>query len=149
LGFIDLDNAVERLVEGFNLRGVPEPMQHEPCGLLRDAEIAGQLRASDAFFVAGDQPNRDEPLPQAEFRILENRTNLDRKALSAGFALVSAAIREIVDLRAAAVWAERPVRPADRAEMLNARLLVRERCGQLGKGVECLQHARLQPLGGI
>lgn len=120
-------------------------MQHEPCGLLRDAQIAGELHASDAFLVAGDQPDRNEPLAQWQFRVSEDRADLYREPLPACLALVCTTVGEVVDFGRAAIWAERAARPADRAEVLDASLLVRERCRKFRESVECLQHARLQP----
>jgi hypothetical protein len=147
--FVNLNDATERRVERFDLRGVAEPMEHEPRGLLRDTKIASELRAGDALLVTSDQPDSDEPLPQWQLGIFENSTDLDGETLPTVTALVSAIIREIVNFGAATVWAERTLRPTDRAEMPDAGLLVRERCGQFGKGIECLQHARLQPMQGI
>jgi hypothetical protein len=111
-------------------------VRHEPSGLLSDANVAGELRASDAFLVAGDQPDCDEPLPQWQFRILEDRPDFDREALPAITALVRLIVREVVDPRSAAVWAERAICPPDRTEMPDTALLVRESFGQFLKGVE-------------
>ena len=55
-------------------------MQHEPCGLLGDADIAGKLSAGDTLLVGRDQIDRHEPLVQADLGRLENGSDLDRKA---------------------------------------------------------------------
>jgi hypothetical protein len=144
-GFVDFDHPTKRPVERFGLRGLAKPVRHEPSSLLSDADIASELGASDSFLVAGDQPDCDEPFAQRELRIFEDRSNLDRETLSAVAALMRLIIGEVVNLHSAAVRAERPVGPSDRAEMSDAALLVRESGGQFFKGVEVLQHARLQP----
>src|SRR6266404_3165463 len=144
-GFVDFDHPAERLVEGFGFRRLAEAMRHEPCGLLSDANIASKLSAGDTLLVTGDQPDSNEPLFQWQLCILENRSDLDREPLSAVAALVRFVVREVVDFRAAAVGTERPARPADRAEVPDAALLVWEGFGQSLKGLEVLQHARLQP----
>jgi len=142
-GFVNLDDAVERHVERFGLRRIAEPMQHEPCGLLRNPEIAGELRTGDAFLVAGNQPDRDEPLAQGELRIGEDRADFDGEPLPAILAFVGTAVREVVDFGAATVGTECAPRPADRAEMLDTGLLVRECGGQFREGIEGLQHGDL------
>src|SRR6266496_467509 len=119
-GLVNFHNPAERHFERSGLCSVAEPMKHEPRGLLRDAEIASELRAGDAFLVAGDQPNRDKPLPQRELGIGEDRPDLYREPLPASLALMGALVREVVDFGAAAIGAKRAARPADRAEMLDA-----------------------------
>src|SRR6185312_8639189 len=104
-------------------------MQNEPRALLRNPDILGELGAGDPFLVACDQPDGKEPLVKREFRILEDRPDLDRKPLPAVAALVGPVIRKIVDARAAAVGAECTVRPADRPEVIDACLFVRESAG--------------------
>jgi hypothetical protein len=143
--FVDLDLTSERLVERFRLGGLAQPMCHEPRGLLCHSDITGELRAGDALLVTGDQPDCDEPLFQRQLRVLEDRSDLDGEPLPAVAALVSLIVREMVDSGSAAVRAERTIGPADRAEMPDAGLLVRESGGQFLKGIEVLQHARLQP----
>ena len=81
---VDLDLARERRpVERLGFRCLAEPMRHEPGGLLRHADITRKLGAGDPFFVTRDQPNRDEPLAQWQFRILEDRSDLNREPLPA------------------------------------------------------------------
>ena len=121
-------------------------MHHEPCGLLCDADIARELSAGNSLLVAGDQPNGDEPFAERQLGILKDRSNLDREPLPAVTALVGLIVREVVDFRSVAIGAERTVCPADRAEMQDAGLLVRESGSQLLKGVEVLQHHHLQPM---
>ena len=146
---INLYLARKRLIERLGLGGFAETMRHEPRGLLRDADITSELSAGDPLFVAGDQPNRDEPLAKRQFRILKDRSDFDREALPAVRAFVRPAILEVIDADSAAVGAERAVGPADRPEMPDAGVLVRERAGQIVKGVEVLQHRHLQPTRGI
>lgn len=138
--FVGLDRSRQRTVEGFCCRRVAEPMQHEPRRLLRDLDILRQLRAGDALFVRRDKPNGDEPLPERNFRVLEDCSDLDRKPLAAVAALVSALVAEMVDLRRAAVRAIGASFPPDRPEMVDCRLFVRERLSQFKQAVELLKH---------
>jgi len=112
---------------------------------LCDADIARELSAGDPLLVAGDQPDSDEPLFERQLRVLKNRPDFDREPLPAIATLMSFIVREMVDFRAPAVWAEWPIGPADRAEMPDAGFLVRESGGQFLKGLEVLQHRDLQP----
>ena len=143
--FVDLDLAAERPIERFGLRGFAKPARHKPRGLLSDPHVAGELRAGDPLFVAGDQPDCNEPLFERQLGILKDRPDLDGEPLPALAALVRFVVPEVVDFRSAAVWAERPISPADRSEMPDTGLLVRESGGQFLKGGEVLQHACLQP----
>lgn len=115
-------------------------MHHEPGRLLRDLEVLGELRGGNALLVAGDHPDRHEPLVQRQLRVLEDRPDLDGEPLAALAALMGAIVREVVHLRAAAVRAERAILPANGPEMINADLLVREHFHHLHQAVELLDH---------
>ena len=54
-------------------------MIHEPRGFLRDFQIAGDLVTADAVLAVHNEPHSAEPFIEADRRILENRSNLERK----------------------------------------------------------------------
>ena len=62
-------------------------MSHEPGGLLRDAEITGDLVGADAVLAVHDQPQGGEPLLQGDGAVLEDGPDLGRELLLAGPAL--------------------------------------------------------------
>src|ERR1039458_2119428 len=58
--------------------------QHEPCGLLRDAQLLGDLHAAHAFAGGRDQIHSIQPLVERDMRALENGVRADREVLFAG-----------------------------------------------------------------
>ena len=85
---VRLDNAVQRRIKRLGRRSMPEPVKHEPSGLLRHVNIPRQRRASDALLVRRQHPNRHQPLLQGYFGILKDCSNLDREAPAAITALM-------------------------------------------------------------
>jgi hypothetical protein len=54
-------------------------MEHEPCRLLRDADVPRNLARADTVLAVDEQPERGQPLVQAERRILKDRPGLQRE----------------------------------------------------------------------
>ena len=54
-------------------------MEHEPCGLLSDAKCPCDFATADTVFAVEDEPHCREPFVQAERRLLEDGSNLDRE----------------------------------------------------------------------
>jgi hypothetical protein len=96
VGFVRLDFAsiAAKFAERFVLHGEPDAVHHEPCGLLSDADSAGDLVGTDAILAIGNHPNGSKPLVEADWRILENGSNLGGElplgvdALALPFALI-------------------------------------------------------------
>lgn len=91
---------------------------HEPAGLDRHAERAGELVAADALLAAAHQVHGLEPLVQFDMAGLEHRADRHTALLAAGVALVEArpgrgAAHALHAIRAAAVRADGAVRPHD------------------------------------
>lgn len=72
-------------------------VQHEPCGSLRDFQVVRELRVGDALAIRGDDSSSKHPLAKADFAVLEDGSNFDRKAFAALTAFVGAAVGEVVD----------------------------------------------------
>lgn len=143
VGFVGLQRALEGRVERLRAGRMPQAMQDEPRGLLRDVQVLGQLRAGDTFLVARDQPDRHEPLAQREFRVRKNGADLDREPAFAVAALVRLPIREMIDASAAAVGAELAIAPADCPQVVDASLLVLGGFHHFEEAVELLDHGSL------
>lgn len=120
-------------------------MQDEPSGLLSDFQVLGERYGGNALGMVRNHPNRHEPLAEGEFRIREDGPDLDRKARFALAAFERLAIREMINLVAAAVGAELAVAPADRAQMINASLFVFEGVHQIKEAVEIRDHGLSPP----
>lgn len=146
VGRVGLNSSVERRVEGRGSGSMAEAMQDEPSRLLRDLEVLGEGRGGDALGVVRDEPDGHEPLAERQLRVLEDRADLHRKPRLALAALESLAVAEVIDAVATAVRAELAVAPADRAEMVDAGLLVREGVHEIEQAVEVLHHGRTLPM---
>jgi hypothetical protein len=86
VSLIDFDVTAD-LREGFVLYGEAQPVEHEPAGFLGDAKVARQFVAADAVLTVDEHPQRWEPLVEADRRILEQTTDLDRELFLAASAL--------------------------------------------------------------
>ena len=71
-------HQVERIV----LHGFADTVKHKPCRLLRDTKPTGQLIRRNTVAIAGDKPNRGEPLIKANGRVLKDRADLGRELLA-------------------------------------------------------------------
>lgn len=134
VGLIDLDGAAQ-LLEAAGLHGEPDSVQHEPRRLLRDPERPPQLVGADSILGVGDEPDGRKPLVQPERGILEDRPELDRVLLLAGFALPKTARRQVAVLDAATARADRTIGPAQVGDELRADIEVGEvadRLDQIG-----------------
>src|SRR3984957_9135594 len=54
----------------------PDSVEHEPCGLLSDAQSAGHFVRTDTVLAVRNHPNGDEPLVEGQRRILKDGSNL-------------------------------------------------------------------------
>src|SRR5581483_4538937 len=77
-GLIDFDGA-GHTTEGAGLHGEPDAVEHEPRGLLSDADGARQFCGRNTVLVIGDNPDGGEPFVEAKRRILKDRADLDRE----------------------------------------------------------------------
>jgi hypothetical protein len=81
--------ATDESFVGFNLTGElvaalfvlreSNPVQHEPSGLLGDAERTRDFATGDSFFGIVNQPHGGKPLVQPKRGILKDGSNLDRE----------------------------------------------------------------------
>jgi hypothetical protein len=125
-GFIHL-NFPAHLHEGASLHGVSDSMEHEPCGLLSDAQIAGDLVAADSVLAVYDEPDGGHPLVHSEGAILEDGPNLHGELLLAGVAVPDAASRdEGVPIRAASWASDLAIGPAQLDRIGEAAVSIRE-----------------------
>jgi hypothetical protein len=52
-------------------------LQHEPCGLLSDAQSAVNLHAGHSIFAVDQHPECRHPFVESKGRVLEDRLDLD------------------------------------------------------------------------
>jgi hypothetical protein len=72
-------NFATKLIECSILHRKANPVQHEPCGLLSDAETTMDLIATDSVFAVDDKPRGREPLFEGQWGILEDCSRLERE----------------------------------------------------------------------
>src|SRR5437868_2247626 len=74
-GFVHFDFAAEFATEEIILHRKPDTMQHEPCRLLSDLHVAGNLVAANSVLAVGDQPSCGHPLVERNSGIFHDGSN--------------------------------------------------------------------------
>src|SRR6185437_10743115 len=69
------------------LEDVPQPLKHEPCTLLSDAQIASNLVRANAVLAVHQEPQGAHPLAQVNRAVLKNGALLHTELLAALVAL--------------------------------------------------------------
>ncbi len=80
ISFIDLDRTAVRtahLDEGSAFHCLANPVKHEPCRLLGNANSAVKFVTADPVFAVADHPHCRHPLVQPNRGILKDRADLD------------------------------------------------------------------------
>ena len=122
---VDLDLSAES-IERAHLHGQPNPMEHEPSGLLGDPERSPQLVRGDPVLRVGRKPHGRQPLVEAQRRVLEDRPDLDAELFLTALALPDPARLEVGVLSSLAARANRAVRPAEVGYQVDAYIPIRE-----------------------
>src|SRR5271157_709778 len=130
-GFVYLDSAATfaHLSDRFILHGKTNSVQHEPCSLLCDLQIAGYFVATDTILAVGDEPHCCQPFVESDCGILHHSPDLDGKLALGVMAstLPRAALLAVFDsLRATSRTSYLTVRPAANCEVVNAVVGIRE-----------------------
>jgi hypothetical protein len=92
----------------------PNPVEHEPCRLLSDAQCPSEFIRADSIFAVGDHPHSNKPLVEGQRRILKDCPDLSGKlpfrmdALALPLALISEEHRVFPPTS----WAFNAARPA-------------------------------------
>lgn len=128
VGLIDLDLSREH-GSAFVLHGKSNPVEHEPSGLLGDADSAVEFVGTDAVLAVGNHPHGGKPLVQPDGGIFKDGSDLDGE-LGLGvpsLALPDAPGLQIGHLLRSASWtANDAVLPTLCGEEVNAVVGVRE-----------------------
>jgi len=133
-GFIRFDLARE-LVECASVHRMTNPVEHEPCRLLRNVDVARDFIRANAVLAVGNQEHRAEPLVEADWRVFEDRPDLDGELF---FAIQALPHQPCVEERGALALAARAdcnaIVPAERREELNAGERIREKLDGFHQG---------------
>src|SRR5208282_5430781 len=126
-----------------------QTLQHEPSGLLGNANLFPELQTGDAFACGYEQIHGVEPLVQGNMGPLEDRACTDREIEGTGIAAIEANLRLFPDaLTALTLRAERSVRPEPRFQIETRRLRRREHLEKL-EGTDCAFAHRGFPLSAL
>lgn len=104
-----------------------------PATLLRDVQLAIQFKRRNAFLGVQDDENRDEPLFQADLRILEDRPSSRGESVAAVQARPLLASRDFGNLFAAATGTFHAFRPANFDKVLAAGFVIGKLFDQLNQ----------------
>ena len=129
--------------------GFPEPLEHEPCRLLGDADLFGELHGGDALARRGQQVHRIDPLVQRDVAALEDGARPHREVLFALVAAVKAASTRRDALAEPAHGAARAIGPKAFFEVDARRLGIGDQREQLEGGYGRFAHLRMCPEMGI
>ena len=137
-GFVYLDFAAitAELHKRTALHGETDSLQHEPCGLLSDANRTSDLVGTDSVLAIANHPNGDKPFVERDRRILKDSPDLDTELpmVVDALALPLALIGEKFSVFAATGRAFDAIRPAKRNHPIQAVIWI----GKVDDGVlEC------------
>src|SRR5215218_3204879 len=138
IGFVNLDDAGQLLE--FGTASLAQPVQHEPCRLLRNADFLRQLQAAYPLPCRDEQVHRIDPLVQRDMRPFHDRPGANREVLLALAAAVIAALACRDALAETADRATRAVRPQPAFEPQPTGFRVRDHLEKLVRGNGPLAH---------
>src|SRR5438477_6539820 len=154
-GFIHFDAAglfaTKLGAELTGLQSETQTVQHEPWGLLRDAQSTGKLIGTDAIFAAHQHPERRKPLLQRDRGILEDGFDFDGELATATPtfpALLGLYVVGIFGIIPQAIRAMRAIGPAHHGYGVDADLFVAKVLNGLLQGLRSFGdafHARTIP----
>src|SRR4051812_48703703 len=139
IGFVNLDDTGQLLE--FGAASLTQPVQHEPCRLLRDADLLRQLQAADPLPRRDEQVHRIDPFVQRDMRPLHHRPGANREVLLALAAAVIAAFARRDAVSETANRTVRTIRPETAFQPKPARFRVRNYLEKLVGGNGALAHA--------
>src|SRR6266852_3215078 len=125
---VHFDFAAEFGAKEFILHCKANPLQHEPCRLLRNAHVTRNLVTADTVFAVRKHPRCREPLVQRDRRILVDRSDLDGELALGVMAatLPSTALCIEANLGGSATGTNYTVRPATDSNVVDAVVRIRE-----------------------
>ena len=114
------------------VQGSSEPLKHEPCRLLGNAQSAVNLHAGNAVLAIDQHPKARHPLVETDRRIFKDRIDLERKLLVAATAEPDAPrLDEVVLFRTATRAMNLAIRPAQANGVVESSL----RIGEINDGL--------------
>ena len=137
---INLDNALQ--FRQFWPARFAQPVQQEPCRLLGDPDLLGQLQAGHALAGCHQQIHGIQPLVQLDVAALENGPGADDEVFLALVAAIEAGLADGDPLPQPADRAARAGWPEPALQVDPSGLLIREHLEKLVGGDRDLRHGR-------
>lgn len=125
------------------LHGKANPMEHEPSGLLGDADGPGDFVGTDAVLGTGNHPDCGQPLVQTDGATLEDGANLDGELPLGvfGAAFPDAARRDETNIIASTIGTgDYSIGPAEADHKIQANIRVCEVADCLKQGLRFVHH---------
>jgi len=129
---IHLYDAVQRLRIEF-LHSCTNAMAEIPRRFVGDTQNALQLIGAHSLLRFAEQVDAQEPLPQWQVGVIENRSSSDRELIAALVAIKLMALDDLRNVVRLATWAHNRVGPAKRFEILAALVFAAELFNQSAK----------------
>ena len=105
-------------------------MEHEPCRLLSNLYVLGNLVATDSVLAVGDHPGCSEPLVQRDRRVFHHSSDLNREfalgVMAGALPSPASAVETAHTGRVASGANDRTVRPPAHCKVVNAVIGIRE-----------------------
>jgi hypothetical protein len=120
---LDVPAQLAAAGQGIGAARLAEPGQHEPRGLLRDADFLRHLERRDALARRDEQVHGVDPLVERDVRALEDGPRANGEVQIAGVATVVAALAGRDALAGLALRADCPVRPKSALQVQTGRLV--------------------------
>ena len=120
-----------------------QPLKHEPCGVLADADLLGKLKATDALPRRDKQVHRMDPLVQRNVRPAKDCPGADGEIEVAGVAVVEADALASADPIRFAIGTYRAIGPQPAFEIDPRGIVRRERLEQLKSADAALAHVSI------
>jgi len=144
-GFVHFDFAANFRTEEIILHRKANALQHEPCGLLGNFHIAGDLVAANSILAVSKHPRCPEPLVQCDRAIFVDRPNLDGelalRVMAPALPCPASGI-ERADFRRATNRTNYAVRPTPDGDVVDAVVRIREVDNPFLKARRFLVHLR-------
>ena len=134
VGFINFNDALQKLCERACIHRVADAMSHEPRAPVSHAKAALQLLGAHSFFGGAEKENRHQPFSDLDVTVLKNGAHGHGELFAALATLVESLSRrtlgnhmrnQFISARAFAVRAHRAIRPKDGLQKLSRLVLVR------------------------
>src|SRR6266446_4334605 len=143
-GFVNLDwpGVPADFCERAILESKAQPLQNEPCGLLRDPQVPSDLVGRNAVLAVNEHPESGKPFVKRNGGVLKDRSLLHGELTTALLALPTLLGLKVVVLCSGALRAARnAVGPAKVSNGVNTDIFVGEMPYSLLKGLDLWVHA--------